>query len=99
MSRITIRFSHNAGDQDNSETVIYDIDPYNSTCRDIIRKFCEKSRSPFVVDTDKLCFTFNGKILNGKQFLDLNLSDKKIKLIKDNHEIMVKDLEHLIGQI
>jgi hypothetical protein len=37
-------------------------------------------------------------LINDKSFLDLYLSDKKIRLTSSKHAIMVKDMAHLIGQ-
>ena len=95
---ISIRFTHNAGDVEGQETVVENIDPQKTTVKDLIRKFCTQSRTPFCTDDEKISFLFNGKLINDKEFLDLYLSDKKIRLTSSKHAILVKDLAHLIGQ-
>lgn len=98
MSYISIRFTFNAWDIEDVETVIDDINPDEITVKELFRKFCEKSSTLFCTDNDKISFLFNGKLINEKSFLDLYLSDKKIRLISTKHTILVKDLSHLIGQ-
>ena len=93
---ISIRFYHNAGDVDNSETLVNEIDPNSTTCVQLIRKFCSKSSTPFTTDPDKIAFLYNGKVLNLPNFLNRTLSS--INLTKDGRAIMVRDMAHLIGQ-
>ena len=94
---ISIRFYHNAGDVDNSETIVDGIDPNSTTCEQLIRKFCEKSSTPFTIatNTDKIAFLYNGKKLNLPDFLNRTLSS--INLTKNNKKIIIKDMAHLIG--
>jgi hypothetical protein len=40
----------------------------------------------------------NSKVLNSPEYLNLLLSDKKIRLINSEKKIGVKDMSHLIGQ-
>lgn len=96
---ISVRFSHNAGDVNNNETVLYRIDPYSTTCKELIRKFCEESRTPFepCQSTENIAFLFNGKTLNSKSFINKLLSE--IHIVNDGKNITVKDMKHLIGQI
>jgi hypothetical protein len=98
MPNISIRFRYNAGDVEGLETVVEDINPNVTTVKELIRKFCKQSSTPFCTDEDKISFLFNGKLINEKSFLDLYLSDKKIRLISSKHAILVKDMSHLIGQ-
>lgn len=98
MSNISIRFKHNAGDQIDGEIILNNINPYTTTCKQLIKEFCSKTKTPFKIETDKITFLFNGKTLNEKEFLDLYLSDKKVNLTKDRKQILVKEMEHLIGQ-
>jgi hypothetical protein len=98
MPNISIRFTYNAGDVEGLETVVEDINPNETKVKELIRKFCTKSSTPFCTDTEKISFLFNGKLINDKSFLDLYLSDKKIRLTSSKHAIMVKDMAHLIGQ-
>ena len=91
---ISIRFYHNAGDVDKSETLIDGIDPNSTTCEQLIRKFCEKSSTPFTSDIDKIAFLYNGKALNSPKFLNTFLSE--INLTKTRNNIIVKDMAHLI---
>ena len=93
---ISIRFYHNAGDVDDSETIVDGIDPNSTTCEQLIRKFCSKSRTPFTTAPDKLVFMFNGKVINSEKFLNRTLSSINIK--KTEKSILVKDMGHLIGQ-
>ncbi len=93
---ISIRFYHNAGDVDKSETLVDEIDPNSTTCEQLIRKFCSKSRTPFTTDTDKIAFLYNGKTLNTPNFLNRTLSS--IKLTKTGKKIIIKDMAHLVGQ-
>lgn len=93
---ISIRFYHNAGDVDNSETLVNEIDPNSTTCVQLIRKFCSKSYTPFTTDPDKIAFLYNGKVLNLPNFLNRTLSS--INLTKDGKTIIIKDMAHLIGQ-
>ena len=92
---ISIRFYHNAGDVDNSETIVDGIDPNSTTCEQLISKFCEKSYTPFTTDTEKIAFLYNGKVLNSPNFLNRTISS--IKLTKNYKKIMIRDNSHLIG--
>ena len=92
---ISIRFYHNAGDVDNSETIVDGIDPNSTTCEQLIKKFCEKSYTPFTTSPDKIAFLYNGKKLNLPDFLNRTLSS--INLTKNNKKIIIKDMAHLIG--
>ena len=93
---ISIRFYHNAGDVDNQETIVDGIDPNSTTCEQLIRKFCEKSRTPFTTNTDKIAFLYNAKALNSKIFLNRTLSS--INLKRTGKNIIIKDMAHLLGQ-
>ena len=93
---ISIRFSHNAGDVDKSETLVDEIDPNSTTCEQLIRKFCLKSNTPFTKDPGKIAFLHNGKVINLPMFLNRTLSS--IHLTKNGKTIMVKDMAHLVGQ-
>ena len=93
---ISIRFYHNAGDVDKSETIVDGIDPNSTTCEQLIRKFCSKSSTPFTTNTEKIAFLYNGKTLNSPNFLNRTLSS--IKLTKNYKQIIIKDMAHLIGQ-
>lgn len=98
MPLISIRFTYNAGDVENVETIVKNINPETTTVRELIRQFCTKSNTPFITDNEKISFLFCGKLINEKEFLDLYLSDKRIRLTSDKHAILVKDMEHLLGQ-
>ena len=93
---ISIRFYHNAGDVDNSETLVNEIDPNSTTCVQLIRKFCSKSSTPFTTDPDKIAFIYNGKVLNSSNFLNRTLSS--INLTKNFKRIIIKDRVNLVGQ-
>ena len=95
---ISIRFYHNAGDVDDSETLVDEIDPNSTTCEQLIRKFCSKSRTPFTTETDKIAFLYNGKALNSPRFLNTFLSSSEINLTKTDKKIIIKDMAHLLGQ-
>ena len=92
---ISIRFYRNAGDVDNGQTIVDGIDPNSTTCEQLIRKFCEKSYTPFTTDTEKIAFIYNGKVLNSPNFLNRTISS--IKLTKNYKKIMIRDNSHLIG--
>lgn len=92
---ISIRFSHNAGDVDNSETLVDEIDPNSTTCEQLIRKFCSKSNTPFTTDPAKIAFLYNGYVLNVPKFLNRTLSS--IHLTKNGKTIIVKDMALIIG--
>ena len=98
MPSISIRFKSNAGDVSFNDIVVDGIDPYSTTCKDLIKKFCDKSRTPFVTETDQICYMHNGKILNSTAFLDKLLSDKLIRITETGKVINIKDMDHLIGQ-
>lgn len=99
MPNISIRFNYNSGDVEGLETIVENINPSETTVKELIRQFCIKSSTPFTTDNDKISFLFGGKLINDKSFLDLYLSDKKIRLTSSKHTILVKDIAHLIGQI
>ena len=92
---ISIRFYHNAGDVDNGETIVDGIDPNSTTCEQLIRKFCEKSYTPFTTSPDKIAFLYNGKTLNLPKFLNTTLSS--INLKRTGKNIIIRDNSHLIG--
>ena len=92
---ISIRFYHMAGDVDNNETLVDEIEPNSTTCEQLIRKFCTKSYTPFTTDTDKIAFLYNGKALNTPNFLNRTLSS--INLTKNGKKIIIRDMAHLIG--
>ena len=94
---IYIKFYHRAGDVDYHETIVDGIDPNSTTCEQLIRKFCEKSSTPFTIatNTDKIAFLYNGRALNTPNFLNRTLSS--INLKKTGKNILVKDNSHLIG--
>ena len=93
---ISIRFYHMAGDVDNNETLVDEIEPNSTTCEQLIRKYCSKSRTPFTSDIDKISFLYNGKALNTPNFLNRTLSS--INLTKNGKKIIIKDMAHLVGQ-
>lgn len=95
---ISVRFYHNAGDVNDNETVLVGIDPYSTTCKELIRKFCMESRTSFeeCQSTENIAFLYNSKALNSKEFMNKLLSE--IKILKSGKKIQVKDMKHLIGQ-
>ena len=95
---IYIRFYHSAGDVNNPETIVDGIDPNSTTCEQLIRKFCEKSSTPFTIatNTDKIAFLYNGRVLNTPNFLNRTLSS--INLTKTDKKIIIKDMGNLVNQ-
>ena len=89
---ISIRFYHNAGDVDNGEIIIDEIDPNSTTCEQLIRKFCSKSCVPFTAVIENIAFWCNGKLLNSPKFLNRTLSSLNLK--KNFINIIVKDMAH-----
>ena len=92
---ISIRFWYNFGDVDNDEIIVDGIDPNTTTVNELLMKFFEKYNQPFTTDPNKIAFIYNGIVLNSAGYLNRTLSS--INLKKTGKNILIKDLNHIVG--